>query len=218
MNIGLTHATSIGEAVVHALIRRGARVLIIDVNDDDGEALAILHGPKAMYMHCEVTDENGLEQAIQAAMEEFDLPLHAYINCDAIIGALGQIDEMQADSFAATLDLNVKGTFLGIKHAARVMKRDAVIDGAIVTLSSTAAVRSGIAPVAFTASQHAVIGLTQQAAAELAPAGIRVNCVSPTVLDTPMWCKYLKGDISVSLADDLRSKQAKHQPTQKRVY
>lgn len=66
----------------------------------------------------------------------------------------------------------------------RVMKRDAVIDGAIVTLSSTAAVRSGLAPAAFTASQHAVIGLTQQAAAELVPAGIRVNCVSPTVLDT----------------------------------
>ena len=64
------------------------------------------------------------------------------------------------------------------------MKKDAVIDGAIITLSSTAAVQTGMAPVAFTASQHAVIGLTQQAAAELAPAGIRVNCVSPTVLDT----------------------------------
>ena len=48
-------AAGIGEATVHALVRRGARVLIIDVNDDDGEALVILHGPKAMYMHCEVT-------------------------------------------------------------------------------------------------------------------------------------------------------------------
>ena len=66
----------------------------------------------------------------------------------------------------------------------RVMKRDAVFGGAIVAMSSTAGVRGGLAPAAFTASQHAVIGLTQQAAAELAPAGIRINCVSPTILDT----------------------------------
>jgi NAD(P)-dependent dehydrogenase (short-subunit alcohol dehydrogenase family) len=66
----------------------------------------------------------------------------------------------------------------------RVMKRDAVFGGAIVAMSSTAGVRGGLAPAAFTASQHAVMGLTQQAAAELAPAGIRVNCVSPTILDT----------------------------------
>ena len=66
----------------------------------------------------------------------------------------------------------------------RVMKMDAVIGGAIVAMSSTAGVRGGLAPAAFTASQHAVIGLTQQAAAEPAPAGIRVNCVSPTIIDT----------------------------------
>ncbi|KAK9918659.1 hypothetical protein WJX75_005742 [Coccomyxa subellipsoidea] len=173
-------ASGVGEATVHALIQRGARVLILDVNDDDGEALAILHGPKAMYIHCEPKDERGLEQALQTAMEEFDLPLHAYISCSGIIGALGPIDDMKVDSFAATLDANVTGTFLGIKHAARVMKRDAVFGGAIVAMSSTAGVRGGI----------------------------RVNCVSPTILDTPMWRKYLKGDAAVSVAKNLPSFQA----------
>ncbi|EIE24926.1 NAD(P)-binding protein [Coccomyxa subellipsoidea C-169] len=201
-------AAGVGEATVHALVARGARVLILDVNDEDGEALAILHGPKAIFIHWDPKDERGLEEALQQAMKEFDLPLHAYIDCAAIIGALGPIDRMHVESFAATLDTNVTSTFLGIKQAARVMKMDAVIGGAIVAMSSTASVRGGLAPAAFTASQHAVIGLTQQAAAELAPAGIRVNCVSPTIIDTPMWRKYLKGDVATSLVQDLQSYQA----------
>jgi NAD(P)-dependent dehydrogenase (short-subunit alcohol dehydrogenase family) len=114
------------------------------------------------------------------------------INNAGIVGAVGPIAETSLAAWDATLDVLLRGTFLGIKHAARAMlPRES---GVVLSIASTAGLVGGLGPHAYTAAKHAVIGLTRSAASELSPKGIRVNAVAPGNTVTAMTSALVAGD------------------------
>jgi NAD(P)-dependent dehydrogenase (short-subunit alcohol dehydrogenase family) len=109
-----------------------------------------------------------------------------------IVGAIGPIDLTPIEEYDATMAINLRGVFLSMKHAARVMKPQR--SGSILCTSSIAALQGGLGPHVYAAAKAAMIGLTRNVAAELAPFGIRVNCIAPGNFATPMIAGMLTGD------------------------
>jgi NAD(P)-dependent dehydrogenase (short-subunit alcohol dehydrogenase family) len=113
-------------------------------------------------------------------------------NNAGIVGAIGPVESTVAEEWKLTLDILLNGVFYGMKHASRVMKKAG--SGSIISMSSVAGVTGGLAPHAYTAAKHAVVGLTRNLAAELGPYGVRANCVAPYSVATPMVAHAYLGD------------------------
>lgn len=184
-------ASGIGEATARCFVAEGANVVLGDIQDKAGEALAADLGDKASYVHCDVTGESDVAALIDRAVE-----LHGRIdvmmNNAGILGARAPIDQLDLDEFKATNDVLVNGTFLGLKHAARVMKQQE--SGSIINVASTAGVSGGYGPHAYSTAKHAIVGLTKNVAAELCRFGIRVNCLGPSGVTTPLAARAHLGD------------------------
>jgi NAD(P)-dependent dehydrogenase (short-subunit alcohol dehydrogenase family) len=105
-------------------------------------------------------------------------------NNAGIVGAVGPIEDVKLEDFDRTLRVNLRGAFLGIKHAAPAMKRQGA--GSIINTASTAAILAGFGNHIYSASKAGIVQLTRSVAMELGEAGIRVNCVSPGYIPTPM--------------------------------
>ncbi|XP_059065427.1 short-chain dehydrogenase reductase 2a-like [Cryptomeria japonica] len=101
----------------------------------------------------------------------------------------GSVAEIDIQDFEQVMNVNVKGVINGIKHAARVMIPNR--KGSIISTASIAGIAGGFTPYAYTASKHAVIGLTKNGAAELGKCGIRVNCISPAAIPTDLVLNYV---------------------------
>ena len=188
----ITGASSgIGRAAAERFAEEGARVAIGDIQDDAGQALAESLGDGAVYVHCDVTAENDVASLVNAAVAEFG-QLDVMYNNAGIVGAVGPVDTTPADEWHASIDVLLHGVFYGVKHAARVMKPR--MTGSIISMSSTAGVMGGLGPHAYAAAKHAVVGLTKNAAAELCRFGIRVNCIAPASMATPMVAFAHTGD------------------------
>ncbi len=188
----ITGASSgIGRAAAERFVEEGARVAIGDIQDDAGHALAETLGDAAIYVHCNVTSEDDVAALVDAAVGEFG-QLDVMYNNAGIVGAVGPVDTTPADEWHATMDVLLHGVFYGVKHAARVMKPR--MTGSIISMSSTAGVMGGLGPHAYAAAKHAVVGLTKNAAAELCRFGIRVNCIAPASMLTPMVAFAHTGD------------------------
>ncbi|XP_010917564.1 momilactone A synthase isoform X2 [Elaeis guineensis] len=178
-------ASGIGEATAKLFTRHGARVMIADVQDDKGRALCESLGSSvASYVHCDMTDESHVRDAVDAAVSRHG-KLDIMFNNAGIIGSpCMQILKSEKADFERVVGINLVGSYLGTKHAARVMipaRR-----GSIVMTASVASVDPAMTPVAYTCSKHAVLGLMRSAAVELGQFGVRVNCVSPYALATPL--------------------------------
>lgn len=180
-------AHGIGEATVRLFAKHGAKVVVADVDDTAGELLAASLSPSVTFVRCDVSQEPDVEQLISCTVSRFGR-LDIFCN---IAGVLGRqtaghktIRELDVDEFDHVMRVNVRGAALGMKHAARVMvpKRS----GCIVSMASVAGVLGGLGPHAYTASKHAIVGLTKNAACELGASGIRVNCISPFGVATRM--------------------------------
>jgi NAD(P)-dependent dehydrogenase (short-subunit alcohol dehydrogenase family) len=176
-------ASGLGEASVRLFVREGARVLISDVQNERGEQLADELGAAALYQRTDVTDEAAIAAAVDRAVAEFGR-LDCVFNNAGIVGAVGPIDETPVEEYDLTMAINLRGVFLGMKHAARVMKPRR--SGVILCCSSIAGLRGGLGPHTYATAKTALIGLTRNVAAELAPLGIRVNCIAPGNMATPM--------------------------------
>ncbi|XP_062186780.1 sex determination protein tasselseed-2-like [Phragmites australis] len=181
-------AQGIGEAIVRLFVKHGARVVIADIADAGGEALAAALGSQACsYEHCDVSVEADVERTVQRAVARHGR-LDVLCNNAGVLGrqtrAAKRIASLDATEFERVLRINALGAALGMKHAARAMlpRRS----GSIVSVASVAGVMGGMGPHAYTASKHAVVGLTKNAACELGEHGIRVNCISPFGVATPM--------------------------------
>ena len=188
----ITGASSgIGRAAAERFVEEGAKVAIGDIQDDAGQALAESLGDAAVFVRCDVTSEDDVAGLVDAAVAEFG-QLDVMYNNAGIVGAVGPVDTTPADEWHATMDVLLHGVFYGIKHAARVMKPRQT--GSIISMASTAGVMGGLGPHAYAAAKHAVVGLTKNAAAELCRSGIRVNCIAPASMATPMVAFAHTGD------------------------
>ncbi|KAG1338423.1 Zerumbone synthase [Cocos nucifera] len=186
-------ASGIGESTSRLFRKHGAKICVIDIQDDLGHRLCKSLGgePNACFFHCNVAVEDDVRRTI-------DLIVDKYGTIDIMVNNAGMIDKMvrdirkiNLDAFKKVFDVNVHGVFLGMKHAARVMIPQK--KGSIVTVASAASVIGGMGPHGYTGSKHAVLGLTRNVAAELGKHGIRVNCVSPYAVPTGLTLPHFPG-------------------------
>ncbi|KAK4345644.1 hypothetical protein RND71_035820 [Anisodus tanguticus] len=181
-------ARGIGEATVRLFARHGAKVVIADVEDILGNTLANLLSPSSVtYIHCDVTSEEHIKNLIDSTISKYG-HLDILFNNAGVLGSQSSqkksIVNFDPDEFDRVMSVNVRGTALGMKHAACVMIPQG--HGCIISTSSVAGVMGGLGPHAYTASKHAIVGLTKNAACELGRYGIRVNCISPFGVATSM--------------------------------
>lgn len=168
-------ARGIGAATAKAFAENGAHVVIADILDQLGAALA--DSIQGRYVHCDVAIEQDIERAIQVAVE-WKGRLDIMFNNAGIGGAEGSITNINMDTLTSLLAINLKGVVHGIKHAARAMIKGRTA-GAIICSSSSAAILGGLASHGYTLSKEAILGVARSSACELGAHGIRVNCVSP---------------------------------------
>jgi NAD(P)-dependent dehydrogenase (short-subunit alcohol dehydrogenase family) len=186
-------ASGLGAATVERFIAEGCKVCVCDIQDEAGEAFAAKLGDTAFYIHCDVTDEDQVAAAIDAAVERFG-QLDIVFHSAGIVGAVGPIATTPGDEWRFSIDILLNGTFYAMKHAARVMVPRGT--GSIVSMASTAGLMGGLGPHAYAAAKHGVVGLTKNVATELAQHGIRVNAIAAAGMATPMVAQVTTGDPS----------------------
>ncbi|XP_050236097.1 short-chain dehydrogenase reductase 3b-like [Mercurialis annua] len=180
-------ASGIGEQAVRLFIEHGACVVAADVQDELGERVVnSINGNKVVYHHCDVRDEKQVEQTVNFTVEKFG-KLDILFSNAGILGPLTGILDLDISGLDNTMATNVRGVAATIKHAARAMVAKN-IRGSIICTASVASSVGGTGPHAYTASKHAIVGLVRTACGELGHYGIRVNCVSPFGVGTPMSC------------------------------
>ena len=177
-------ARGMGAAAVRIFVREGARVLIADVLEEPGRALAAELGDTARFQRLDVSQEGEWEAAMAAA--EAMGPLNVLVNNAAILHAAAITQTSLAD-YQRVINVNQVGTFLGIRAAIEPMKRAG--GGSIVNISSIDGLQSKNGLIAYSASKWAVRGMTKCAAIELGRYGIRVNSVHPGIIETAIWHK-----------------------------
>ena len=176
-------ASGIGAATVRLFVAEGARVLIADTQEDRGKELAESLGAAAAFRRVDVTLEEDIRAAVDEAADRWGR-LDCMYNNAGFGGALGPIESTTVEDFDITFDVLVKGVFLGIKHAARVMRPQG--KGSIISTASVAGLQTGYSPHLYSVAKAAVIHLTRSVALELGEAGIRVNCICPGIIATPL--------------------------------
>lgn len=181
-------ASGIGEATVRLFVEEGASVMVADIQDDRGRRLAGELGSRAGYLHTDVSREADVQAVVDETCKRFGR-LDCIFNNAGYAGVGGRIEEIPVDGFDETMGVLVRGVFLGIKHAARVMKKQG--SGSIISTASVAGLRTGFGPHTYSAAKAAVIHLTHSVAMELGESGVRVNCICPGGIATPIFGKSM---------------------------
>ena len=179
-----------GAAHARMLIDEGAKVVLGDILDEKGEALAAELGDAARYVHLDVTQADQWEAAVKTAVEAFG-HLNVLVNNAGIV-ALGKIGKFDMAKWQKVIDVNLTGTFLGMQAVVEAMR--AAGGGSIINVSSIEGLRGSVMVHPYVASKWAVRGLAKSAALELGKDNIRVNSVHPGFIRTPM-TKYFPDDL-----------------------
>ncbi len=185
-------ASGLGAATARRLAASGASVVLADLNEEGGSALANELGGGARFVRTDVTDPASVEAAVQAAAT-LGNGLRILVNCAGIGIAeriLGKDGPMDLNRFAKVIQVNLIGTFNAMRLAAAAMTQnepDAEGErGVIVSTASVAAFEGQIGQAAYSSSKGGIVGLTLPAARELARYGIRVMAIAPGIFDTPL--------------------------------
>lgn len=182
--------TGIGRATALAFAEEGANVVVSGRRDDAGAALVAelrALGAQAEFVRADVRHEDDVRTLVDQTVARFGR-LDVAVNNAGTEGQPGPITEQTAESYASTFDTNVLGVLLSMKHELRVMQAQG--SGSIVNLSSTMGQRGAPGASLYTASKHAVEGLTKAAALEAAAFGVRVNAVAPGPIETAMLDRF----------------------------
>ena len=182
----------IGTATLRLLAERGARIVAVDRKGAD-LAAAIKDLPasaEALAVTADVTEEDEVREYVRASVNRFGT-IDAFHNNAGIEGDIKPITEYPLESFRRVLDVNVTGVFLGMKHVLPVMLKQN--KGSIINTASIAGLIGSPHIAVYSASKHAVIGLTKSAAWECTGTGVRVNCVCPGLIDSRMLSAIMQG-------------------------
>jgi 3alpha(or 20beta)-hydroxysteroid dehydrogenase len=175
-----------GESHARRFVAEGAKVVISDVLDEDGETVAKDLGDAAAFVHHDVTSEDEWNAAVAATTDRFG-KLDVLVNNAGIVHVM-PIAMTTVEDYRRVIEINQVGVFLGMKAAIPAMA--ATKNGSIINISSLAGLIGAQGHVAYCASKWAVRGMTKVAALEVAPLGIRVNSIHPGLIDTPMFDVY----------------------------
>lgn len=182
-------ASGLGLATSVRLLAEGANVLVLDLNEDAGQTLAAQYPDKVLFSRTDVTDAQAVEQAIGAAVEQWQR-LDICVNCAGIVAAgkvLGRDGALPLTQFSNAIDINLNGTFNVLRVAAEHMNcGDEGEQGVIINTASVAAFDGQTGQTAYSASKAAIAGMTLPLARDLAPYNIRVMTIAPGLFDTPM--------------------------------
>lgn len=175
-----------GAAIARAFVEEGAQVVIADLADEPGKALAEelcgIRPDSAYFRHHDVSDEASWISLVEEANERFG-PVNVLVNNAGIL-RFGEVEKMETEEFELLFRVNQLGCFLGMKSVARTMRKNG--GGSIVNASSIEGLAGMAFCTAYAATKFAIRGMTKSAAMELGPKGIRVNSVHPGMIDTPM--------------------------------
>lgn len=176
-------ASGIGEATVRLFIEEGAKVVIADMQQERGEALANELGNVATFVQVEVRQEEQVKSAIDTAIEDWGR-LDCIFNNAGFGGVLGPVEDIPVEEFDMSFDVLVRGVFLGMKHAIPIMKKQG--SGSIINTGSIAAVTAGRGPLIYSVCKAAVVQLSKVTAMSLGENSIRVNAICPGYIATPL--------------------------------
>lgn len=204
--------SGLGAATARLLSEHGARIVVVDVNEEAGRSVA--EAISGVFVRADVSNENDMQAAVQTAVDEFG-GLHGVVNCAGIGSAarvIGKNGPFPLDAFQRVIQVNLVGTFNAIRlAAAAIAQADANEDGergVIVNTASVAAFEGQIGQAAYSASKGGIVGMTLPIARDLASHGIRVNTIAPGIFDTPLLGK---------LPDEARAALGKQVPFPQRL-
>ena len=182
----------IGTATIRLLAERGAKIVAVDRREADLKSAIgdLPASAEALAVTADVTQEDEVADYVRAARDRFGT-IDVFYNNAGIEGEVKPIIEYSLETFRKVLDVNVVGVFLGLKHVLPVMLKQS--KGSIINTASIAGLIGSADVAVYTASKHAVIGLTKSAAQECAGSGVRVNCVCPGLIDSRMLSAIIEG-------------------------
>ncbi|KAJ0112708.1 hypothetical protein Patl1_02553 [Pistacia atlantica] len=178
-------ASGLGKATAQEFIKNGAQVFIADIDSEIGPKVANDLGPAAHFVQCDVAVESHVAEAVETAMSRYG-KLDIMYNNAGTAGrlVLQTIAELDLEEFDRVMQVNIRGTMAGIKHAARVMVP--MGSGSILCTSSISGLMGGLGPHPYTVSKFAISGIVKSVASDLCRTGVRINCISPAPIATPM--------------------------------
>lgn len=180
-------ASGMGLATVKKFAAEGAKVIVADFNAQTGSAAveaATKQGYDVAFIKTDVASEQDIEAMCEYALTTYGR-LDVLFNNAGVGGAIGPLTETTVEDWDYTFDVLAKGVFLGIKHGARVMRRQGE-GGSIINTASIAGLSGDGGPLVYSAAKAAVINLSKSSAVELAPDYIRVNAICPGFIATPL--------------------------------
>jgi NAD(P)-dependent dehydrogenase (short-subunit alcohol dehydrogenase family) len=182
----------IGRATMQLLAERGARIVAVDRREQDLQTAIgdLPASAQALALSADVTSEDEVADYVRAAVDRFGT-IDVFHNNAGIEGDIAPITKYSLQMFRRVLDVNVVGVFLGMKHVLPVMLKQN--KGSIINTASIAGLIGSPDIAVYTASKHAVIGLTKTAAVECSATGVRVNCVCPGLIDSRMLSAIIEG-------------------------
>jgi len=187
-------ASGIGAATALQFAREGAALVLADLNTEGGEHVAAecrAAGARAVFQRCDVAEEEDVAELIARAGREHG-GLHVLFNNAGLGGALGPIEQTAVADWDSSLAVLLRSVFLGMKHGIPLMRKSG--GGSIISTASVAGLRGGAGPHAYSAAKAAVVNLTRSVALEVAKDSIRVNCICPGGINTPLISGRLGGE------------------------
>jgi NAD(P)-dependent dehydrogenase (short-subunit alcohol dehydrogenase family) len=181
-------ASGIGRGTVDLFVKEGARVIAADVQDDKGARLEEEYGKALRYVRCDVTREGDIKAAIEMAVKSFGR-LDCLFNNAGLVGSLETAESVTEEGFDSVMHLHVRAAMFGMKYVVPIMRTQG--GGSIISTASIAGMQNGFGPLLYSTAKAAIVHMTKVAAAQLGPSNIRVNCICPGLIATPIVAKAI---------------------------